>query len=164
VGIYHHGSSTDALWQSGRKEDLGEALKAIRQTGARVGLGTHIPEVIDYVESKGWDVDFYMTCLYNLSRTAAEKAQVAGRAVEGELFWDADRERMLERVKQTKKQCLIFKVYAATRQCATRETRLAALKLAFRYAKPADAVVIGMFPKYQEQVEENCRLVMEAAS
>jgi hypothetical protein len=41
---------------------------------------------------------------------------------------------------------------------------MAALKLVFRYAKPHDAVVIGMFPKYQEQVEENCRLLMEASA
>jgi len=54
-------------------------------------------------------------------------------------------------------------VYAATRHAATPAARLDALKLAFRYAKPGDAVVIGMFPKYQEQVEENCRLVIEAA-
>jgi len=38
----------------------------------------------------------------------------------------------------------------------------AALGLAFKYAKPGDAVVIGMFPKRREQVRENCRLVAEA--
>ena len=37
-----------------------------------------------------------------------------------------------------------------------------ALRLVFRYAKPMDAVVIGMFPKYKEQVKENCRLFREA--
>lgn len=38
------------------------------------------------------------------------------------------------------------------------------MKLALRYAKPTDAVVIGMFPKYQEQVQENCRLLIQAAA
>ncbi len=164
IGIYHHGSQTDKHWQSGRIEDTREALKAIRQTGAKVGLGTHIPEVIDYVESKGWDLDFYMTCVYNLSRTPEEAARTAGHPVKGELFWDADREQMLTRVRQTAKPCLIFKVYGATRHCATPAARLAALQLAFRYAKPTDSVVIGMFPKYQEQVQENCRLVIQAAA
>ena len=32
----------------------------------RVDIGSHIPEVLDYVEEKGWDVDFYMACFYNL--------------------------------------------------------------------------------------------------
>ena len=36
------------------------------------------------------------------------------------------------------------------------------LKLAFQYAKPSDVVVIGMFPKYKDQVAENCALVREA--
>jgi hypothetical protein len=164
VGIYHHGVQTDKYWLSGRIDETREALKAIRDTGAQVGLGTHIPEVVDYVESKGWDFDFYMTCVYNLSRTPEETAKLAGRPVSGEMFWDPDRERMLERVSRTAKPCLIFKVYAATRHCATPADRLDALKLAFRYAKPTDTVVIGMFPKYQEQVEENCRLVIEAAA
>jgi hypothetical protein len=39
---------------------------------------------------------------------------------------------------------------------------LDALRLVFRYAKPADAVVLGMFPKEKEQVAENCRLFREA--
>jgi general stress protein YciG len=163
IGIYHHGSQTDKLWKAGRIDDLVDALKRMRQTGARAGVGTHIPEVVDYIEEKGWDVDFYMTCLYNLSRTEEEAARVAGHAVKGEFFHDADREVMLARVKKTSKQCLIFKVYGATRQCATAETRRAAMELAFRYAKPSDAVVIGMFPKHTEQVRENCGLVMEAA-
>ncbi len=162
VGIYHHGSQTDRFWMSGRIEEAHEMLKVIRQTGCLVGLGTHIPEVVDYVESKGWDLDFYMTCLYNLSRTPEEASRVAGRAVQGELFWDPDRERMLTRVRQTAKPCLIFKVYAASRQCASPERMLAALRLAAGYAKPTDCFVIGMFPKYKEQVREDCRLVTES--
>ena len=162
LGIYHHGSQTDKFWAAGKIEQANEMLKVIRQTGAQVGLGTHIPEVIDYVESKAWDLDFYMTCVYNLSRTTEEAERVAGRKVQGEFFWDPDREKMLARVRQTSKPCLIFKVYGASRKCGSPEQMLGALRLVFRYAKPSDSVVIGMFPKYQEQVRENCRLVMEA--
>jgi len=32
------------------------------------GLGTHRPEVMAYVEEKGWDFDFYMASVYNLAR------------------------------------------------------------------------------------------------
>lgn len=162
LGIYHHGSQTDKFWAAGKIEQANEMLKVIRQTGVQVGLGTHIPEVIDYVESKAWDLDFYMTCIYNLSRTPQEAEQVAGRKVQGEFFWDPDREKMLARVRQTSKPCLIFKVYGASRKCGSPEQMLGALRLVFRYAKPSDSVVIGMFPKQQEQVRENCRLLMEA--
>jgi hypothetical protein len=166
LGVYHHGSMTDSFWTQGKIDQVYERLKAVRQIGAQVGLGTHRPEVIDYVESKGWDIDFYMTCVYQIqARTREEAEKVAGHKVEGpagDFFWDPDREKMLERVHKTTKPCLIFKVYGASRNCSTAESKLAALKLAFRYAKPNDAVVIGMFPKYQEQVRENCQLVKQA--
>lgn len=162
IAIYHHGARTDDAWRAGRIDTVRDSLKMMRDTGALAGIGTHIPEVVDYMESKGWDADFYMTCVYNLSRTREEASKLAGRAITDELFWDEDRERMLTRVKATSKPCLIFKVYAATRHCRTAEDRRAAMALAFRYAKPSDAVVVGMFPKHQEQVRENCRLVAQA--
>jgi len=162
LGIYHHGAQTDRFWAAGKIEQAREMLKVIRQTGVQVGLGTHVPEVIDYVESKAWDLDFYMTCVYNLSRTREEAERVAVLRVESELFWDPDREKMLARVRQTSKPCLVFKVYGAGRKCGSATEMAEALGLAFRHAKPSDAVVIGMFPKRKEQVRENCRLVARA--
>ena len=162
IGIYHHGSQTDKFWRAGQIETAREMCKVMRDAGVQVGLGSHIPEVIDYVESKAWDVDFYMTCVYNLSRTKEEQEQAAGRKLDGQLFWDPDREKMLARVRQTAKPCLIFKVYGAGRKCGSPAEMLDALRLVFRYAKPTDAVVMGMFPKEKEQVTGNCRLFREA--
>lgn len=162
IGIYHHGTATDRFWAAGKIEQARELLKVIRDTGVLAGLGTHIPEVVDYAESKGWDLDFYMTSLYNLSRPRAEAEQLAGGNPEADHFHHPDREEMLRRVRQASKPCLIFKVYGASRLCGSRELMLDALRLVFRYAKPSDCVVIGMFPKYKEQVRENCRLLVEA--
>ena len=162
IGVYHHGSQTDKFWAAGNIEEAHEMLKVARQTGVQVGLATHIPEVIDYVESKGWDLDFYMTCLYNLSRPKEEAARLAGGEAGGDVFWDPDRGKMLERIRRTARQCLIFKVYGASRKCSSPREMLDALRLVSGYAKPADCVIIGMFPKHQEQVRENCRLVLEA--
>ena len=162
LGIYHHGAQTDRFWAAGKIEQAREMLKVIRQTGVQVGLGTHVPEVIDYAESKAWDLDFYMTCVYNLSRTREEAERVAVLRVESELFWDPDREKMLARVRQTSKPCLVFKVYGAGRKCGSATDMAEALGLVFRHAKPSDAAVIGMFPKRKEQVRENCRLVARA--
>ena len=39
-----------------------------------------------------------------------------------------------------------------------------ALSEVFEYAKPADVVVIGMFPKYKDQGAEDCRLVKEVTA
>lgn len=162
IGIYHHGARTDAFWHSGKIDRVREVVKVMRDSGVRAGVGTHIPEVIEYIESNNWNVDFYMTCVYNLSRTPAEASRLAGREVKGEYFRDEDRPEMLKRVRQTSKQCLIFKVYGAGRHCDSPGRRAAAVQLAARYAKHSDAMVIGMFPKHSEQVLENCRLVRDA--
>ena len=161
IGVYHHGARTDSAWAAGTIDQVRELLKVARQSGLQVGLGTHIPEVVDYAESKNWDVDFYMTAIYRLSRSREEASKLAGRPVQDELFWDADREPMLERVRRTAKQCLVFKVYGASRKCASRAPMVEALRLVVRYAKPTDAVVIGMYPRATEQVRENCSVLAE---
>lgn len=162
IGIYHHGTRTDVAWAAGKIEQVRDMLKVMRDAGVRVGLGTHIPEVVDYVESKNWDLDFYMTCVYNLSRTPEEFSRLAGRTITGEYFHHPDREKMLERVRRTSKQCLIFKIYGATRNCDSEDQMRAVMRQAFQSAKPSDCVVVGMFPKHSEQVNQNCRLLREA--
>lgn len=155
LGIYLHGSLTDRLYQSGKAAEIPERLKILRDTGVRTGLASHIPEVFDLAESQKWDVDFYMTCLYNLSRP-----RVAGK----EHFDENDRPRMLARVRQTRRQCLIFKIYGATRRCRSEDDMRSALREAFAAAKPNDCVILGMFPKHSDQVAQNARLVREVLS
>ena len=79
IAIYHHGSRTDKLWKAGQIDTVEDYLKCMRDTGVLVGLGTHQPEIIEYAEEKGWDVDFYMACLYNLSKQERESALVTGK-------------------------------------------------------------------------------------
>lgn len=162
AGIYLHGSNTDGFWLAQRRGEIEERLKRIRATGLRTGMATHIPEVIDWAEERGLDVDFYMACLYNFSRTHEEILELAGGPVTGEFFYEPDRQRMLARVKQTKKQCIVFKVYGAGRRCGSREDRLTALREVFAAAKPQDCVVIGMYPKHADQAADNAQLVREA--
>jgi hypothetical protein len=53
IGIYHHGAQTDKFWRAGKIETAREMCKIVRDAGVQVGPGSHTPEVIDYVESKG---------------------------------------------------------------------------------------------------------------
>jgi len=151
AGIYHHGTSTDTLWQEGRQDEVLNRLKAIRDTGLQVGLGTHMPEVIEYAEEHDWDVDFYMACFYNISRIERESALVGGEFVE-EPFYAEDPLRMCEAIRATPKQCLAFKILGAGRRCAGQDEVAAAFKFAFDNIKPIDAVVVGMYP---DQVQLN---------
>ncbi|MBI3945361.1 MAG: hypothetical protein HY321_05545 [Armatimonadetes bacterium] len=156
IGIYHHGARTDTWWHAGEIDRVNDYLKRIRDCGVRVGLGTHIPAVIEYAEEKGWDVDFYMACFYNLSRKPRESALVAPAAAAApEAYPDEDPPAMCRVIRATAKQCLAFKILAANRRCTTQQDVREAFRFAFTHVKPQDAVVVGMFPKYLDQIRLN---------
>lgn len=50
AGIYHHGTTTDNLWHEGKIDTVQDYVSCMRDSGVQVGLGTHIPEVIEYAE------------------------------------------------------------------------------------------------------------------
>lgn len=165
IGIYHHGTQTDRLWLEGRMDDVRDYLACMRDTGVQVGLGTHTPEVIEYAEEKGWDVDFYMACFYNINRQPRESALVAGAsAAADEEFVDEDPPRMCRVIRQTPRTCLAFKILGASRCCASQADVAAAFRFAFENIKPIDAVVVGMFPKYDDQIRLNVQYTLDACS
>ena len=159
IAIYHHGTIADNLYKEGKIGELKDRLAAMRQTGALVGLGTHMPELLEYSEEHAFDVDFYMTCVYNLSKVQRQSSSVTGVANQDEPFDEEDREIMYRAIRATRKTCLAFKILGATRRSATPADVEAAFAEAFANIKPADAVVVGMFPKYSNQAEENARIV-----
>jgi len=165
IGIYHHGSRTDKFWFEGEIDRVNDYLKAIRDTGCQVGLGTHIPEVLDYAENKGWDIDFYMACFYNISTRNRESALVdpnsAGQVAQ-ERFEHDDRIKMCRQIMATEKTCLAFKILAASRLCQTEKDVRDAFAFAFSNIKARDAVVVGMFPKHTDQIEANVLHTIES--
>ena len=155
VGVYHHGARTDNWWLEGQIDRVEDRLKCMRDCGVQVGLGTHTPEVIDYAEDKGWDVDFYMTCFYNLNRQHRESALVTGNQHVEEHFYDEDPPAMCTRILATDKVCLAFKILAAGRRCGAQDDVRDAFRWAFAHIKPTDAIVVGMFPKHLDQIPLN---------
>jgi len=163
IGIYHHGTLTDRWWHEGKIDQVNDYLKCMRDCGVQVGLGTHIPEAIEYTEEKGWDVDFYMACFYELSRTPRESALVTGAmpAPGEEVYPDEDPPRMCKVIRATPKTCLAFKILAAGRRCATQDNVREAFNYAFANIKPNDGVVVGMFPKYLDQIAANVEYAID---
>lgn len=161
IGIYFHGSRTDNMWHEGKIDDVEEYLKVMRDSGVQVGLGTHIPEVIEYSEDKEWDVDFYMACLYNLNRQIRESALVSGIETD-EKFYEEDAPRMCEVIRSVDKTCIAFKILAAGRKCSSQEEVKKTFRWTFDNIKPKDAVVVGMFPKYIDQIQLNVQHTVEA--
>jgi hypothetical protein len=159
IGIAHHGNRTDDRFREGRMGLVQDFVKAVHDAGLPAGVSCHNPEVVRYIEERGWDNDYYMTCLYRVSRSQAETRAHLGEAPLGEPFLERDPERMTETIRATKKTCFAFKLLGAGRN--TRSP--AAIESAFRYAlsriKPQDAVIVGMSTKFTDEVRHNADLV-----
>ncbi len=160
MAIVHHGGRTDAHFARNEMHLVQDYLKRVRDAGIMVGLSTHNPSVIDYVEGRGWDIDFFMTCLYKVSRTADEIRKMWGEAPLplGEIYLEKDPERMTSMIRQTRKTCFAFKILAAGRSTDTPQQVERAYQYAFSNIKPRDGVIVGMYPRYKDEVTENTAL------
>lgn len=162
IGIVHHGGVTDTKFRAGRMNEVRDYLKSVRDSGVMVGLSCHNPAVIEYVEDQGWDIDFYMTCFYRVTRTHEEIVKELGEAPLGELFLEKDPERMTAAVRKTRKPCLGFKILAAGRRTNRPEQVAQAFEFALGNIKPTDAVIVGMYPRYRDEPRENAEHLRRA--
>lgn len=164
IGIAHHGNRTDDRFREGRMDVVHDFVKRVKDTGVMAGVSMHNPKVLEYIEDKGWDVDYYMTCMYRVSRTKEETRAEFGEAALGESFMEKDPERMTAMVRKTRKPCLAFKVLGAGRNISSDETIRKAFEFVFANIKPTDAVIVGMCPKFKDEPAENAAIVRSILS
>lgn len=165
IGIAFHGWATDMLYRDGKLDRLKEFIDRVHDLGIAAGLSTHNPEILDAMESKGWDNDFYMASLHYLSRRAEDWKRDIGTTPFGELYIASDPPKMCAAVQRVKKPCLVYKVLAAGRQCGSPKDVRAAFEFAFGNIKPIDATIIGLYPRfYPDQIAEDTRIVREITS
>jgi hypothetical protein len=62
-------------------------------------------------------------------------------------------------IRQTSKTCFAFKILAAGRRTDTPQALDAAFEFAFSNIKPKDCVLVGMYPRYKDEVGENTERV-----
>ena len=161
LGIAHHGNRTDDRFRAGQKQLVKDFVQAVRDTGVMAGISCHNPGVVDTVESEGWNVDYYQTCLYRVSRTKEEAREAFNEAPIGETYMEKDPERMCKMIRQTKKPCLAFKLLGAGRNTDRPATIANAFKFAFDNIKPTDAVIVGMCPRFKDEIKENAALTVK---
>ena len=158
IGIAHHGNRTDERFREKRMDIVQDFTKAVHDVGVPAGVSMHNPAVMEYIEEKGWALDYYMTCLYRVSRTREEARAEFGEAPLGETFMENDPVRMTAMVRKTSKTCFAFKLMGAGRNI-----RQGGIEQAFRFAfdniKPKDAVIVGMFPRFTDEVRVNIATV-----
>ena len=136
-------------------------LKRVHDAGMLAGVGTHIAEVVDVVESKGWEVDYYMTCVYERHRSAEQLRKLLGHVPipVGEVYLTEDPPRMFKSIQQTKRPCLAFKILAAGRLSERKAWVEQAFRDTFAGIKLSDAVIVGIYDRYSDQAAEDAALV-----
>jgi hypothetical protein len=165
IGIAPHGSLGDRLHRQKKYDTLNDLLKRIRATGSLVGLSAHDPRLVEYAEEKGWDVDYYMCSLYYRTRTAEEYQAILGNDLPlGEIYLPSDPPRMFKVVQATKKPCLVYKVLAAGRRVGSSQEVRRGIEEALAGIKPTDAMILGMYQKFSDQVAENAAIVRDLSS
>jgi hypothetical protein len=162
IGIAPHGALNERLHRAKKFSLLTDLLKRIRDQGVLVGLSAHDPRLIETAEEKAWDVDYYMTCLYYLTRPKEEYRAILGNDLPlGEIYLPSDPPRMFQAIRSTSKPCLVYKVLAAGRRIGTPSEVRSCFQEAFTRIKPTDAVIVGMYQQFGDQVGENAALVRE---
>ena len=162
IAIAHHGEVTDALFKRGKLDVVHDRLKRIRDAGFLVGLSTHMPDVVDAVESKGWDLDYFQACVYERHRDEAALQKLLGHVPlpVGEVYLKSDPPRMFKAIRQSRHPCLAFKILAAGRRQDVEQ----AFRETFAGIKPTDAVIVGIYDRYSDQAGQNAALVRRFGS
>jgi hypothetical protein len=183
ISIHHQGAGdngTDAWWRQGKLNAVREYCKMIRDSGVLVAITSHQPKVFMEIESQGWDVDYYMTCLYKYGRTHSEWVEKfksnpemlpveIGYPTEGNselyggeiAFVQGDPPEMLKVVKQCKKPCWVYKLLASTRLTQREDIVEDRFKYILSNIKSTDAMVVGMWGKYSDEFALNKEYVIK---
>ena len=162
--VVHHGELTDRLFRDNKQTQIHDSIKEVHDAGILAGVSTHSPENVARVEDLGWENDFYMTCFYNIRRDREEVKRKLGDDLIGELYFRGDPARMTARMREVKKPCLGFKILAAGRLCSNRRSVETAFQFALKNIKPIDGVVVGMYPVFSDEVQENADIVRQISA
>jgi hypothetical protein len=165
IGIAPHGALNERLHRQKKHGVLTGLLKRIRDQGVLVGLSAHDPRLIETAEEKGWDIDYYMCCLYYLTRPKDEYRRIVGQDLPlGEIYLPTDPPRMFKAIQTVRKPCLVYKVLAAGRRVDSKAQVKRSFEEAFANMKSTDAVIVGMYQQLGDQVGENSAIVRALAS
>jgi len=171
LGVYHQGTTTDYLFESGRTDEIRSRIDQYHTMGIPVGLGTHRPDVIEMCENENWNVDLYVACLQNArrNREGEQCGFITGKTKANLVFYPEDRPIMLECLKKVKKPIIAFKIFAGGQIFIgkTEEEIPGVIKgvyeEVFSALKPDDLAAIGVFQRDKNQVRQNTDLFREWA-
>ncbi len=164
--LVHHGGVTDQLFHQGKSQEVHDYVKAVHDRGLLAGVSAHDPDCIRRIADEGWEVDYFMCCFYYLTRknstadgptAAPETLQIAYP------FYRADPAVMTRVMREVDQPCLGFKILGAGRLCDSQESVREAFRFAFESIKPKDGVIVGMYPRFFDEIAANSQYTRELA-
>jgi len=162
IGIAFHGHATDILFRAGKIDLLKTYIDKVHDLGVAAGISTHNPQILTTLHEKGFANEFYMTGLYYLSRHPEDWIKEIGTVPIDEGWIASDPPKMAEAIRNVDKPALVYKVLGAGRKCNSEEQKRQAIAWAYKNIKPIDATIIGLYPRYSDQVSETIKMVLEA--
>jgi hypothetical protein len=162
--LVHHGGVTDKLFREGKSQEVRDYVKAVKDAGLLAGVSAHNPDCIRQVAEEGWEVDFYMCCFYYLTRPhgAGEHAVPVPETLQiAYPFYRTDPETMTRVMREVPQPCLGFKILGAGRLCESPEMVREAFRFAFQSIKPTDGVIVGMYPRFEDEISANAQHTRE---
>jgi hypothetical protein len=165
IAIVHHGGVTDRLFREGKSGNVHDFVKRVKDAGVLAGVSAHNPDCIKQIADEGWQVDLFMACFYYLTRSPEEleKMPPVVTVQIGYPFFASDPNAMTKVIRQVNQPCLGFKILAAGRMCGSDQKVEAAFKFAFEHLKPTDGVIVGMYPRYHDQIRQNAQYTRQFA-
>lgn len=152
-GCYIHGGVVDQHFERGELEKLRPALALIRELGMVPGIAGHQPEAHLEAQRLQLGHEFHLVCFYNLTGRRGQ-IEVADK---NERFRHEDRDAAVATVQKLERPCVVYKIFAAGRN-DPRE----ALQYAYSHIRSTDAVLIGVYTRYQpDQIEQDVRIALE---
>jgi hypothetical protein len=164
IGIAFHGGATDILFRAGKIDLLKTYIDKVHDLGVAAGISTHNPKILTTLHEKGFANEFYMTGLHYLTRHPEDWIKEIGTVPIDEGWIASDPPKMAEAVRNVDKPALVYKVLGAGRKCNSEEQKRQAIAWAYKNIKPIDATIIGLYPRYSEQVSETIKMVLEAVA
>ena len=163
IAMVHHGGVTDRLFREGKSAEVHDYVKRAKDAGVLAGVSAHNPDCIKQIAEEGWENDFFMNCFYYITRKPEEEAQMPPVVTVqvGDPFFASDPATMTAVMRQVDKPCLGFKILAAGRMGYHAHTVRDAFKFAFENIKPIDGVIVGMYPRFQDEISLNVEHVLK---
>lgn len=163
IATYHQGTTTDYHYEREEYDIIKDNIKALKEFGVPVGIGTHLPEVIERAEEEDWGADFYMACMHNArrGRRGEQSGFITGKTKAHIKFYPEDRPVMLETLKKVEKPIIAFKIFAGGQMLLNKteaeidEIIKGVYEEVFSSLKPNDIAAFGAFQRDKDQIAQN---------